>query len=112
MHPILHEDAQRFRLSLAHQNVVLLPTTHAHIGANGAEDPPKCVRALPGDGESGDCAGASATDGSIVRVCRELDRASVRSGLPLDCRHDFLDQETAQPVTAAIELETAIEARI
>ena len=38
--------------------------------------------------------------------------ASLGSGVPLYCRHHFLDQETGQPVTAAVEFKTAIEARI
>src|ERR1700722_15067469 len=112
MHPILHEDAHRFRLGLAHQNVVLLPAAHTDIGANGAEHAPKSIWTFPCNSESSDGPSAATADSPIIRITGKRENTPTHRRLPFDGRHHLFKDKTRQPITSAIEFETAIEAWI
>jgi hypothetical protein len=58
---VLQEDSQGLGLRLADEDRVRIATPKSDVGADGAEDPPEQVGALPGGGECGDGSGRNSS---------------------------------------------------
>ena len=107
---VLKEHPQRFRLGLANERWVGVPSTLVNKGADAAEDAAEGFWLLPCCGEGADRAAATAADGPVIGLLGKSDGAAITGLSRLHIREKLLDQESRIVVTQTIVFHASIEA--